>query len=712
MMVWAVYTEIALLAVMILLLAASLYVERTRRVIGRYSVLSLLILSIALALARGKVLGLAQDTLLVAAIGMVGICGFVACMTWELSDTRLSDYWLTSMGRQTFQSLLIPFVSFAWITYHLIYFPLSSADIDATTRSILIASGVILPVSVAYTVMWQLLPTWVSQLGALLTFSSAIAIVIVVNTGSEWGLVVSLVGTFITTAYAAVMAFQLGFQEWMTQPPIPRGGSIFSILIFSMLLVCLPVVALYTKSHTPNGITVLVLVVTLVGITLLLVDAIRALYREQQTYRTVETELQTIEFIDPITKVANRTGFQEALLIGLAEAGESTIAVYHIDLGGFRAVNESIGSFLGDEVLSIIADRLANQIRSVDTLARLGGDEFGVLLHECPDGPTAMALAENLHTAISQPIELGIGWRVNLDSAIGVVLATSQDRMTDVMRFADAALHRAKLDGEHAISMLGVDDLRASVSAFANDQRLRTAFLQHQFTLMVQPVIDLHDGATVGFEALARWPGATLGPAEFIPLIEENGLADAFGSWVLETATQWAAKQGCEIAVNISPRHMHSPNFVTDVLRALDQSGLPGELLLLEITERSAMPDMERTNDILNALRTKGIRIAVDDFGTGEFSLQQLMEYPLDVLKIDRMFVSGITDNDADRTLVTGLVHAANGLGFTTIAEGVEDQRVAEHLKELGCDQAQGYFWSAPMPLSKGAQWWNQHKRA
>lgn len=711
-MIVVIIAEVVLLLGMCALIGFSLNSHRQRRVIGRWTLLSLMVLSIALALARGQVLGLFDQAVWIQILGTLGVGSFVACISWELSDARAYEYWLINVARQAVQSLAIPFFSFAWMAYHLIYLPLSSGEVDTNARTILIASGVILPVSVAYIMLWQLLPTWVSKIGAVMTTTSALATVVVVNLNSSWGLVISLLGTAYMTGFAIYVVRAKGLEHWMSQPPIARGRSVFVLAIFALLLVCSPIVSLYARESTPQWVTVLVLMATLTGAAVLLSDASRSRYRERQTFDLVEHDLQQIEYIDPLTKIANRVGFQEALMVSLAEAGDSTIAVYHIDLGGFRAVNDAVGSFLGDEVLTIVADRLANQIRAEDTLARLGGDEFGVLLHDCPDGPTALTLAENLHTAISHPIELGIGWRVNLDSAIGVVLATSQDRMNDVMRFADAALHRAKNDGEHAVSMIGVEDLRASVAAFANDQRLRTAFIQHQFTLMVQPVIDLSDGATVGFEALARWPGATLGPAEFIPLIEENGLADAFGTWVLQTATKWAAEQGCEIAVNISPRHMHSPNFVRDVLDALNDSGLPGELLLLEITERSAMPEMERTNAILNALRERGIRIAVDDFGTGEFSLQQLMEYPLDVLKIDRTFVSGIDTNHADKTLVTSLVHVARGLTFTTIAEGVEDETIRDGLFDLGCTQAQGYLWSPPMSLEKGAQWWKTHKRA
>lgn len=707
-----IVAEIILLVHILVLLGISLFKDRSRRVTGRLNLMAITVLNIGLVLARGDVMGVNLDTIWATSLGTFGVCAFVAGVTWEMSDAKVYDYWLSNFVRQAVQSLAIPFFAFAWIAYHLIYIPIQTGETQYATASILIASGVVLPVSVAYTVLWQLLPSWLSHLSAVTTFTSALATVLVVNAHTPVGLVVSLIGSLVMATTMTHMLATQGVDGWISQPPTPRGGSTFSVAVFSTLLTCLPVVTLYTQAGTPSWVTVSVLAIAIAGVATLLIDALRSVHREQAAFTRMEEELQQIEYVDPITRVANRMGFQDALLAALAEAGDTAIAVYHLDLGGFRSVNDSIGQFMGDEVLAIVADRLANQIRKEDTLGRLGGDEFGVLLKNCPDGPTALTLGENLHNAVIQPIELGIGWRVNLDASIGVVLANSQDSMTDVMRFADAALHRAKREGNRHIAMLGVEDLRASVSAFANDQRLRTAFLQEQFTLAVQPVIDVRNGHTVGFEALTRWPNATLGPAEFIPLIEENGLADAFGKWVLHTATKWAAQQGCEIAVNVSPRHMHSPNFVADVLGALEASGLPGELLLIEITERSAMPDMNRTNAMLNTLRAHGIRIAVDDFGTGEFSLQQLMEYPLDVLKLDRSFVAGIGENQADRTLVNALIHAANGLGFTTIAEGVEDQVVAQTLNDLGCDQAQGYLWSAPMPLEKGAAWWAQHKAA
>lgn len=710
-MIALISLETILLIYILMLLGISLVKDHTRHVTGRLTLMAVTVLNIGLALARGDVMGADLDTIWATSLGTFGVCAFVAGVTWEMSDARVYEHWTTTFVRRAVQSLAIPFFAFAWIAYHLIYIPIYTSDTQYATAGILTASGVILPVSVAYTVLWQLLPSWLSHLSAVITFISALATVLVVNAHTPIGLVVSLLGTLIMAATMTFMLATNGLDRWISQPPIPRVGSTLSVAVFSTLLTCLPVVTLYTQANPPSWVTVGVLAIAIAGVATLLVDALRGVFREQAAFTRVEEELQQIEFIDPITRVANRMGFQDALLAALAEAGETAIAVYHLDLGGFRSVNDAIGQFMGDEVLAIVAERLANQIRQEDVLARLGGDEFGILLKNCPDGPTALTLGENLHSAIIQPIELGIGWRINLDAAIGVVLANSQDSMTDVMRFANAALHRAKREGcGRHIAMLGVEDLRASVSAFANDQRLRTAFLQEQFTLAVQPVIDVRSGHTVGFEALTRWPNATLGPAEFIPLIEENGLADAFGKWVLHTATKWAAAQGCEIAVNISPRHMHSPNFVTDVLGALEASGLPGSLLLIEITERSAMPDMDRTNAMLNTLRSHGIRIAVDDFGTGEFSLQQLMEYPLDVLKLDRSFVAGIGSDPADRTLVNALIHAANGLGFTTIAEGVEDQTVAQILNDLGCDQAQGYLWSAPMPLEEGAAWWAQHK--
>lgn len=706
-----VVVEIGLLTTMMLLLIWSLVTEPGRRVSGRFTVITVLILCVAMVLARGHIMGVVPANGWITVGGLVGLCAFVATVTWELSDTKVYENWFVTFAKQATQSLLIPFLSFAWITYHLIYTPLMSDEAHNGVIPVLVSGGVVLPVSVAYTMLWRLLPNWVSQIGVVMTFTSVLSTVIIVNSGSVIGMWISLAGTVIMVCVSIYMVFTNGFSNWMSQAPTPKSGSIFSVSVLSTLLTILPLVSIVAAKSTPSWLTVLILVGAIYGSSSLMIETLRVVYREDGVYKTRMEELQRVEYIDPLTKVANRHGFQMALSQALYMAGDGLVAVYHLNLGGFRAVNDALGSQLGDEVLTIVSERLRNQIRQDDVIARLGGDEFAVMMCACPDEPTALTLADNLHTAVNQPIELGIGWRVSLDTAIGVVLADSQDSMTDVMRFADAALHRAQSDTQNHIAMLGVEDLRASVAAFANDQRLRNAFLQGQFTLAVQPVIDLSDGATVGFEALTRWPGATLGPAEFIPLIEENGLADAFGRWVLDTATEWAAAQGCEIAINVSPRHMHSPNFVSDVLSALETSGLPGELLLLEITERSAMPDIERTNEVLNALRVKGIRVAVDDFGTGEFSLEQLMEYPLDVLKIDRLFVSGVNEHEADLALVKGLVHAANGLGFTTIAEGIEDQAVASRLTELGCTQAQGYYWSAPMSLEKGAKWWAEHKR-
>ena len=426
--------------------------------------------------------------------------------------------------------------------------------------------------------------------------------------------------------------------------------------------------------------------------------------------KEAELGLRRLAHSDSLTGLANRLHLAnriddavEQLHIGPTDS--DGIALLLLDLDGFKAVNDSFGHALGDELLTMVARRLRGSLRPNDVGARLGGDEFAVLL-EGVDHEQALAAAHRVLNAISTPFVLSRS-TVAISASIGLVHATDARDSQDLMRDADVAMYRAKADGKSRVVSFERSMQDRVIGRLQLETELRRSVDQGDFVLHYQPLIDLDTLSVVGVEALIRWQHPTRGllaPAEFIDVAEDTGLIVPIGRWVIDQATHdaagWQASSGLplSIAVNLSPRQLHDPELVQCTAEALANAGLAPETLIIEITENLLLKDTELARARLAELRALGVKVAVDDFGTGYSSLAYLDQYPVDILKIDRSFVDPLGGNARSAALVRSIIDMASALDIDAIAEGVEDAGQLATLQSLGCRLAQGFFFARPRP--------------
>ncbi|KQS68515.1 bifunctional diguanylate cyclase/phosphodiesterase [Modestobacter sp. Leaf380] len=434
--------------------------------------------------------------------------------------------------------------------------------------------------------------------------------------------------------------------------------------------------------------------------------------QDVSTRRRAQEELAHQAFHDGLTGLANRALFDDRVGHALTRTGRTGAdpAVLSLDLDGFKSVNDTHGHPAGDELLRQVAGRLTAHVRPADTVARLGGDEFAVLLEQQPGGDPEdpHAVAERIRRELCRPYEVA-GRRVRVGASAGLVVADPDAACTaaTLLRDADTALYRAKAAGKGRVVRFEVG-MRAELLQHTRlVADLPEALAAGQFRLVYQPVVHLDSGALEGFEALLRWAHPELGevsPATFVPIAEENGAIETIGRWVLREACAAAAGwRGAgpgpapTVAVNLSVRQLRSPHLVDDVAAALADSGLDPAALCLELTETALVDDTEQAALALGRLRRLGVRLAVDDFGTGYSSLTHLRQFPVDVLKIDRSFVSGIGPDGPAPRIVEGLLGLARVMGLDVVAEGVETVQQRDHLRSEGCRWAQGWLFSAAL---------------
>jgi diguanylate cyclase len=414
---------------------------------------------------------------------------------------------------------------------------------------------------------------------------------------------------------------------------------------------------------------------------------------------------------DTLTGLPNRALFYDRLTHALAWARrhESTFAVLFLDLDRFKLINDSLGHEVGDQVLIEVARRLDDALRSSDTAARFGGDEFIILCEDITDEQQAVRIAERIVRSIERPLELEND-STFITASIGIVVAGETDSDPEVLiREADAAMYRAKKRGVRC--ELFDNDLRERVAERREvEDALRTAVEQEQFRVLYQPQINLRNGEVFGVEALVRWDHperGLLSPGDFIWLAEETGLIVPIGAWVLREALRQGARwrtarpdNPLQISVNLSGRQHGDPDLISTVEEALEQTGTDPSNLCLEITETVVMDDVEATLTTLRALKALGTRLSVDDFGTGYSSLSSLKRFPVDSLKVDRSFVSGLGNGHSaeDAAIVTAVISLAHTLGMTAVAEGIETQEQLAQLRAMECDMAQGFFFARPRP--------------
>jgi len=436
--------------------------------------------------------------------------------------------------------------------------------------------------------------------------------------------------------------------------------------------------------------------------------------RDVSERKRFEEQLAHQAFHDPVTGLPNRALFVDRVRHRIARTrrGDSGLAVVFLDLDDFKTINDSLGHAAGDEVLVAVALRLASTIRASDTAARFGGDEFALLLEDVSSVQEAADTAEQIMEAVRQPLALA-GKELTIHCSMGISVPEGE-AVTDadeLIRDADAAMYIAKRDGKDAYRLFEPamhDGVMARLELRADLQRALTA---GEFELFYQPVVRLHDSSVVGVEALLRWRHPTRGlvsPDDFIPFAEETGLIVPMGRWVLRDACRQAVVLQREapsdppltMSVNLSVKQLQHSDVVADVRDALSESGLPPELLTLEITESVMMNDIDLAISRLEELRAMGVRLAMDDFGTGYSSLSYLSRFPVDVLKMDRSFLQSGASPEA-----SGLASAVIAIGETLcmdiVAEGIELEDQWATLTDLGCARGQGFLFARPMPASE-----------
>ncbi|NHQ80775.1 EAL domain-containing protein [Chromobacterium vaccinii] len=427
--------------------------------------------------------------------------------------------------------------------------------------------------------------------------------------------------------------------------------------------------------------------------------------------RAMAVKMTHLAHHDALTNLPNRMLLQDRTQQALQQAARAgdRLGLYILDLDHFKVINDSMGHTVGDQLLLQVALRLQAVLRPCDTVSRQGGDEFIVLVPGLGGIEQAGAMADKMLKAISEPYLLD-GSRYDLSGSIGVSLYPDDSKdQEELYRHADAAMYRAKQEGRNRYRFFSAEIEEALLTRQALERHIRMGAEQGGFLVYYQPKVDARDGSVVGLEALLRWRNdrdEIVSPAHFIPLAEETGLIVPLGLFVLRQACldgkRWLdAGRRLRIAVNVSAVQVTESDFCDTVRRTLKETGMPAELLELEITEGVLAQDVERTMSVLAELKSLGVSIAIDDFGTGYSSLSYLKLFPLDVLKIDQSFIRDMLDDRHSAAIVAAIVSMAQGMRLRLVAEGVEREEQASELLRLGCHIMQGFLYGRPEPVAE-----------
>jgi diguanylate cyclase (GGDEF)-like protein len=430
-------------------------------------------------------------------------------------------------------------------------------------------------------------------------------------------------------------------------------------------------------------------------------------YEDITERRRAEAQITYLARHDALTGLPNRLQLRERVDQALAQRTQGArVALFSLDLDGFRDVNEAVGQPAGDQVLRQVAERLLACVRDGDTVARLGGDEFAVVQVGIEKGEAASALARRLLAALAKPF-LVDERTVELGASIGIALAPEDGASHDqLLHHAQLALDQCRRERRGAFCFFTAEMDAAAQRRRALESDLRQALERGEFQSVYQPIIELASGRVSGFEALLRWrhpSRGTVSPVEFIPVAEEMGLIVPIGAWMLRRACADAATwpDGTRVAVNVSAIQFRDPNLVATVATALADSGLPASRLEIEITESLLLEDEAATGAMLHRLRGLGVRIAMDDFGTGYSSLGSLRSFPFDKIKIDQSFIRDLDSKPDSRAIVRAIIGLGRSLGMRTTAEGVETRAILDILRAEGCAEAQGYLFSRPCAAAR-----------
>ncbi|PYT02570.1 MAG: hypothetical protein DMF65_06205 [Acidobacteria bacterium] len=433
--------------------------------------------------------------------------------------------------------------------------------------------------------------------------------------------------------------------------------------------------------------------------------------------KLAEQQLHHDAFHDALTGLPNRALFMDHLKLAIARSRRntnSTFAVLYLDLDRFKIINDSLGHTIGDQLLVGIADRLKKNLRPGDTVARLGGDEFTILIEDIVEELEAIQVAERIQKELSVPFALS-GREVFTTVSMGIApSSTGYERAEDILRDADTAMYRAKTLGKARYEIFDKAMHARAINLLQMETDMRRALEREEFILHYQPIVSLENFRLRGFEALVRWQHPERGfisPMDFIPVAEETGMIIQLGEWVLREACSQMQRwqkifpldQPLSVAVNLSSKQFSQTTLINRVAMILQETGVNPHTVKLEITESVVMENIDTATDMLRQLRALGVKLAIDDFGTGYSSLSYLHRFPIDTLKIDRSFVTRMSENNENTEIVRTIVVLAQNLGMDVIAEGVETNEQLVLLQKLGCENGQGYFFSKPVN-SDGAE--------
>ena len=436
------------------------------------------------------------------------------------------------------------------------------------------------------------------------------------------------------------------------------------------------------------------------------------LFNDISAEKFAAERIHRLAHYDPTTELPNRVLLQDRLLHVINHASRSgkRFALLFLDLDGFKLINDNLGHAAGDEVLRLVGVRLTSRLRKADIVARVGGDEFAVLLSDVDRDSGVQAICDELLQVITEPYELG-GEQGHVTTSIGIaVFPDDGSEVQTLLKHADAAMYQAKERGKNRYAFYEPEMNRRAEERLQLTRQLRRAMAHDEFDLCYQPQYDLGAGHLVGIEALIRWSddqGRLVEPTRFLPVAEDTGLIVTIGAWALETACRQAQQwreQGLafgRLAVNISGRQFQGEGLPDAVENALAVSGLPGDLLELEITETWVMEGPFKADAQMRALRDMGIQLVIDDFGLGNSSMAYLKRFPVDKLKIDRSFIRDIPADQDDAAIVSAITAMGHSLGLKVVAEGVETAEQSSFLRGIGCDEAQGFLFGRPVPADE-----------
>ena len=438
--------------------------------------------------------------------------------------------------------------------------------------------------------------------------------------------------------------------------------------------------------------------------------------------KRTELELVRLAHYDQLTSLPNRTLLRERVDHALARAmrSGSGVATLILDMDRFKEINDMLGHEIGDKLLIEAAQRIRDSVREQDTVARLGGDEFAVILEGVSEAKEVLPVIERIIDSLNEVTTIE-GHEVNSSTSVGIAMYPENGNdLSELLRAADLAMYQAKSSGRGRYQFFADAMQEEAQSRHALEWALRRAVEKSEFELVYQPQVCLRTGMVIGVEALLRWMSPTRGlltPYHFIAGLEEFGLINEVGDWVLQTACEQIRKwhgmdlEPMRIGVNVSAQQFEDPMLIDKVRRALKETKIPPELLELELTESCLMSDPRQAGALLREIREVGVRIAIDDFGTGYSSLTYLNEFPLNALKIDKNFVQSVESNDRGGPISNMIIGLGQNLGLEVIAEGVETEAQLNYMREHGCDIAQGYLYAHPESPEDLTPWLHANRR-